>query len=183
MNWWYDAAAAAGVPENDRWGWLVRQSASIDPDKPSFGTRPSSLLVRAPARTNGLVNPYDPAHPLEARARSYLHSNCSSCHVFAGGGNAHIELEYMTAFETKPLDAMKAIGVKPLHSTFDLPDAKLIAAGHPERSVLYERMTRRGPGQMPQLATAIVDEPAVAMIREWIESLEAKADDVSAVSR
>jgi hypothetical protein len=32
---------------------------------------------------------------------------------------------------------MKAVGVKPLRSTFDLPDAKLIAAGHPERSLLF----------------------------------------------
>ena len=125
------------------------------------------------------VNPYDASHPVEARARSYLHANCSSCHVFAGGGNARIDLEYMSAFETKPLGAMKAIGVQPLHSTFDLPDAKLIAAGCPERSVLLARMSHRGPGQMPQLATAIVDEPAVAMIREWIESLTPQPGGVS----
>jgi hypothetical protein len=75
---------------------------------------------------------------------------------------------------------MKAIGITPLHATFDLPVAKLIAAGHPERSVLFSRVTRRGPGQMPQLATSIVDEKAVAVLREWIESLTAKPDDVSA---
>ena len=108
-----------------------------------------------------------------------MHSNCSSCHVFAGGGIAQIDLEYMTAYETRPLDAMKAIGVKPLHATFDLPDAKLIAAGHPERSVLFSRVTRRGPGQMPQLATSIVDEKAVAVLREWIESLAPALSDVS----
>ena len=140
----------------------------------------SSLLSASPAKTNRLVNPYDPAHPLEARARSYLHSNCSSCHVFAGGGNAQIDLEYLTAYETRSVDAMKAVGVKPLHSTFGIPDALLIAAGHPERSVIYERMTRRGPGQMPQLATSIVDEKAVAVVREWIESLTPKPDAVSA---
>jgi hypothetical protein len=33
---------------------------------------------------------------------------------------------------------------------------------------------------MPQLATSIVDEKAVAVLREWIESLTAKPDDVSA---
>jgi mono/diheme cytochrome c family protein len=33
-------------------------------------------------------------------------------------------------------------------------------------------MSRRGQGQMPALATRIVDEPAVAVVREWIESLE-----------
>lgn len=77
----------------------------------------------------------------------------------------------MSAFETKPLDTMKAIGVTSLNITFDLPDPRLIAAGHPERSVLFARMSPLGPGRMRQFAAAIVDERAVAMIREWIESL------------
>ena len=177
---WYGKAIKAGIEEKDRWPWVGQQTASLDPDAKTFPGRKSSLLSTAPTRTNRLVNPYDATHPLEARARSYFHSNCSSCHVFAGGGNAQIDLEYLTAYETRPLDAMKAIGIKPLHSTFDLPDAMLIAAGHPERSVIYERITRRGPGQMPQLATSIVDEKAVAMIREWIESLAPPLGDVSA---
>jgi hypothetical protein len=187
VNWWGDGAGAwygkaikAGVEEKERWAWVGQKTASADPDAKTFAQRKSSLLSKAPDRTNRLVNPYDASHPLEARARSYLHSNCSSCHVFAGGGNAQIDLEYMTAYEKRPLDAMKAIGITPLHSTFGIPDAKLIAAGHPERSVIYERMTRRGPGQMPQLATSIVDEKAVAVVREWIESLAPKSDEVSA---
>ena len=190
VNWWGDTTAAlyarsieAGIDKDDssgRWAWVGRQTASADPDAGSFGARKSALLSRAPAETNRLVNPYDAAHPLEARARSYLHSNCSSCPVFAGGGNAQIDLEYLTAYEQRPLDAMNAVGVKPLHATFDLPAALLIAAGHPERSVLYERISRRGPGQMPQLATTIVDEKAVALIREWIESLAPQPASVSA---
>ena len=187
VNWWGDGAGAlhgkataAGLENKDRWPWVSRQTASADPDAKDFSKQRSTMLAKAPAATNRLVNPLDASHPLEARARSYMHSNCSSCHVFAGGGNAQIDLEYMTAYETRPLDAMKAIGVKPLHATFDLPDPKLIAAGHPERSVLLSRVARRGPGQMPQLATSIVDEKAVAVIHEWIESLTAKADDVSA---
>jgi len=183
VNWWGDGAGAwygkaieAGIEEKDRWAWVGQKTASLDPDAKAFSQRKSSLLSKAPDRTNRLVNPYDASHPLEARARSYMHSNCSSCHVFAGGGNAQIDLEYMTAYEKRPVDAMKAIGITPLHSTFGIPDAKLIAAGHPERSVIYERMTRRGPGQMPQLATSIVDEKAVAVVREWIESLDPAGD-------
>jgi glucose/arabinose dehydrogenase/mono/diheme cytochrome c family protein len=187
VNWWGDAvggllaeAAAAGVEEKDRWGWVGRRTATRDPDAWKFGQRKSGLLARAPAHTNRLVNPSDDTHSLEARARSYLHSNCSSCHVFAGGGNALIDLEYLTAYETRPLAAMKAIGVKPLHATFDLPDARLIAAGHPERSVIHARMGRRGPGQMPQLSTTVVDERAVALVRDWILSLPPDETKVSA---
>ena len=163
-----------------RWEWVGRRTASADPDAKTFAGKSSSLLTRPPQRLNRLVNPYDAAHPLEARARSYLHSNCSSCHVFAGGGNALIDLEYLTAYTTRPLADMKAVGVKPLHATFDLPDARLIAPGHPERSVIHARMSRRGPGQMPQLATAIVDERAVALLRDWIMSLPPDETRVSA---
>ncbi|MFM9197404.1 MAG: PQQ-dependent sugar dehydrogenase, partial [Planctomycetia bacterium] len=102
VNWWgdgagewYRAAVAADVAEKERWAWVGRQTASADPDAGRYPQRLSSMLFRAPARTNRLVNPLDAAHPLEARARSYLHSNCSSCHVFAGGGNAQIDLEYL----------------------------------------------------------------------------------------
>ncbi|MFM8890986.1 MAG: hypothetical protein ACKOTB_05040 [Planctomycetia bacterium] len=40
-------------------------------------------------------------------------------------------------------------------------------------------MSRRGPGQMPQLATSLVDEPAVRVVGEWIESLAPQAAAVS----
>jgi len=178
VNWWGDGAAEwyakavkAGIDVKDRWAWVAKQTASVDADAQNFPRQRSSLLSKAPAATNRLVSPYDASHPLEARARSYMHSNCSSCHVFAGGGNAQIDLEYMSAYETRPLDDMKAIGVGAMHATFDLTNPKLIAAGHPERSVLFARVSRRGPGQMPQLATSIVDEKAVEVLRQWIESL------------
>ena len=45
------------------------------------------------------------------------------------GGNAAMELEFGTA-----LDKMRVLDVAPLHHTFDLPDAKLIAPGSPEGS-------------------------------------------------
>ena len=130
----------------------------------------SSLLGGPPARYRKLADPYDAGQPLEARARSYLHANCSVCHVEAGGGNAQIDLEYGVA-----LDKMKIIDQPPLHHKFDLPEARLIAPGHPERSVLLYRMSHRGigSGQMPQLATNLVDHAAVKLMEEWIRSLEA----------
>jgi uncharacterized repeat protein (TIGR03806 family) len=113
-----------------------------------------------------LVDPYDPKQDLNLRARSYLHANCAQCHVEAGGGNAQMELEFTTA-----LAKTRLIDVKPLHHTFGLPDARLIAPGHPERSVLLLRMSHREAGHMPPLATSTVDREAVKLMRDWIKQL------------
>jgi uncharacterized repeat protein (TIGR03806 family) len=128
---------------------------------------PKTALPKKPDEHRQLVNPYDRKLPLEARARSYLHANCAQCHVEAGGGNAQIDLEIATA-----RDKMRLVGVIPLHDTFGIKDAQLIAPGDPERSILYQRMKRRGPGQMPPLATALVDDEAVSLIYDWIKAMK-----------
>ena len=71
----------------------------------------------------------------------------------------------------RTLSEMKVVDVIPLHDNYELPDARLIAAGQPERSVLLHRMAVRGRGQMPQLGTAIADQNAVELIHQWITSL------------
>lgn len=113
-----------------------------------------------------LSDPFDKSLDLKQRAASYLHANCSNCHVEAGGGNAQFSAE----IDAKPEQA-KLIDVKPVHTTFDLQDARLVAPGSPERSLLFHRMQRRGHGQMPPLGTSLVDKPAVELIREWILQL------------
>jgi hypothetical protein len=50
-------------------------------------------------RGGKLVNPYDASETVEARARSYLHVNCSVCHVEAGGGNSKMEFGISTVLE------------------------------------------------------------------------------------
>ena len=100
---------------------------------------------------------------LNLRARSYLHSNCAQCHVGAGGGNSQIQLE----FTTTPAN-MRVFDVRPLHDTFGITDARLIAPGSPERSVLLNRISHRDRGYMPPLATSVVDREAVELIRDWI---------------
>jgi uncharacterized repeat protein (TIGR03806 family) len=108
----------------------------------------------------------DDKAPLESRVRSYLHGNCAHCHVWAGGGNSAIDLH-----GTTPRDKMKLIDVVPLHDKFGLKDAKLVAPGDPERSVLLSRLIRRGRGQMPPLGTHHTDPQGVKLVRQWIESL------------
>ncbi|MEX2176851.1 MAG: hypothetical protein WD872_20965, partial [Pirellulaceae bacterium] len=98
------------------------------------------------------------------------HVNCASCHVEAGGGNAQINLDF-AADRSK----LNVLDVAPLHHKFGLENPRLIAPGDPARSVLLHRMAQRGQnsGQMPQIATFVVDEPAVRLMEEWIQSLAA----------
>ncbi|MFT4559217.1 MAG: putative repeat protein (TIGR03806 family) [Planctomycetaceae bacterium] len=118
-----------------------------------------------------LADPYDESEPLADRALSYLHSNCAQCHVAAGGGNSQMVL----SFGTKP-EKQNLIDADPLHDRFGIADAKLVAPGSPERSLVLQRIARRGRGQMPQLATSLVDERAVAMFKEWIKGLPTEVD-------
>lgn len=126
----------------------------------------TSVLPKLPSEYRRLVDPADVKQPLEARVRSYLHSNCATCHVEAGGGNALMELEFNT-----PADKLRIMDVRPQHHTYGIAEPRLIAPGHPERSILLQRISRRGAGQMPPLASNLVDDPAVELMREWIKSL------------
>jgi hypothetical protein len=128
---------------------------------------PTAILPKSLSEYRRLVNPYDRRESLEARARSYLHANCAQCHVEAGGGNAQMELEF-----TQPREKMRLFDVKPLHHNFGVAEARLIAPGSPERSMLLRRIAQRGQGQMPPLATSEVDQEAVDMLKEWIRRMK-----------
>ena len=89
------------------------------------------------------------------------------CHVWAGGGNAAIDLHVDTS-----RDKMRLINVDPLHDKFGIKDAKLAAPGSPEKSILHQRMLKRGRGQMPPLASHAVDEQGAKLIADWVRSLK-----------
>jgi putative heme-binding domain-containing protein len=123
-------------------------------------------LSSSPEKLSRLVNPYDHSAALEPRVRSYLHANCSQCHVADGGGNARMELEFTTAG-----DKMGVIGVVPLQGKFEIPEAELIAPGDPFRSVMLYRLSKLGGGRMPQAGSSVVDHAAVKLFHDWIVSL------------
>jgi putative heme-binding domain-containing protein len=125
-------------------------------------TSPADKLPR-------LVNPYDQTADLELRVRSFLHANCSQCHVADGGGNARMELEFST-----PRDKMNIIGVVPLQGKFEIPEAEIIAPGDPFRSVMLYRISKLGGGRMPQVGSSVVDRAAVKLFHDWIVSLPSR---------
>jgi uncharacterized repeat protein (TIGR03806 family) len=158
-----EEAQARGLTEVQINALLAKQTASGIQRQPAI----SSMLTFAPEKYPKLVDPYDAHQDANLRARSYLHANCAQCHVEAGGGNAQMELEFTT-----PLDRARIVDVKPLHNTFNLQGARLVAPGHPERSVLLHRIRHRQAGFMPPLATSVVDRQAVELIEQWIKQLK-----------
>jgi glucose/arabinose dehydrogenase len=156
-----DRAAAKGLKEKDADEYVKLHG----PQSGQRGVTGTKLLPGEPANLPHMVDPYDPKQDLAKRAKSWLHANCSQCHVEAGGGNARMELEFTTA-----PDKMRLVDEKPVHATFDLPDARLVAPGSPDRSVILKRVGTRGPNQMPPLSTCRVDEAGLALLREWIKS-------------
>ena len=123
-------------------------------------------LPDAPEKLVKLADYRDTNAPLAERARAYLDSNCAHCHRKWGGGNAEFQL-----LNTLPIKETGTLGVKPGQGTFELKDPYILVPGEPDRSMLYHRMTRLGLGRMPHIASTVVDEPAVKLIREWIAQM------------
>jgi uncharacterized repeat protein (TIGR03806 family) len=103
---------------------------------------------------------------LDARARAYLHSNCSHCHRKWGGGNAEFQL-----LATQDLKDAGVLNTRPGQGAFNLNDPRILVPGDPDRSMVLHRMTKLGLGRMPHVASSVIDEPAVHLIRQWIMQL------------
>jgi len=121
---------------------------------------PAAVEARAMAAID------DQSASLETRARSYLHSNCGGCHR-EGAAGAPLDLTIHTTLE----NAM-ACDVAPTHGDLGINDARIIAPGNSASSVLLARMqSLDAQVRMPPLASQVVDDEAVAVIAQWIDSL------------
>ena len=71
----------------------------------------------------------------------------------------------------RPRERMRAVGERPQHGDFELADARVIAPGAANRSVIVPRVAMRGPGQMPPVGTRVPDAEGVQLLMAWIESM------------
>ncbi|MFN0197297.1 MAG: PQQ-dependent sugar dehydrogenase [Planctomycetaceae bacterium] len=142
-------------------GYLANQLATFD-HLQLF----TEKLPKPPHELPQLVDFNDKKQDINDRARSYLHSNCSHCHRKWGGGNAEFQL-----LSTLPLAETGTLNIRPGQGAFELNDPRLLVPGDASRSMILHRMTRLGQGRMPHIASNTIDQPAVELIREWIDQL------------
>ena len=110
----------------------------------------------------------------EARARSWLHANCSHCHRRNGGGSAPLEVNF-----DRPLSESLTLWERPTRGDFGMSDARIIVPGEPWRSVLNYRIGAIGNGHMPPVGSREVDEHGARLIWDWVRNLpiEKKVED------
>lgn len=109
----------------------------------------------------------EPDAPLEARARGYLHTNCSHCHRPGGWTPPALTMDLRWS---TPLADTRTCGVATQYVNPWVEGELRIAPGDPDTSAIWQRLHRRGPGQMPPLGTTRVDPHADA-VRDWIAQL------------
>lgn len=126
-----------------------------------------SSPLTAEQKTTKLFELTDSTATVEQRARSYLHSNCAGCHLPDGPAPTNLDLRFATT-----LPATNACDIQPGSGDLGIANARIIAPGEPDRSVLLARMKVRDENQMPPLASHLVDDAAVTLITEWIANLE-----------
>lgn len=109
-----------------------------------------------------LVHPTNELASLEARARSYLYANCVQCHQPAGTSQALWDARIAT--KTGDTKLVHGALINHLGDT----NNRALVPGSIANSALLARIATRGPGQMPPLATSLVDTQGVALIAAWI---------------
>ncbi|MDB4964710.1 MAG: hypothetical protein JWN44_399 [Myxococcales bacterium] len=126
-------------------------------------------MFSAPLPAGPIVAYPDPhgTAPIDQRARAYLHANCSMCHRPDGPGIVDMDLRISSA-----LDETRTCNVEPTEGDLGIAGAKRLVPGAPQRSMLSIRAHAAAVGRMPPLASSVVDDKGVAVIDDWIESLE-----------
>ena len=120
---------------------------------------PSELLQTAPriAATS----------PTARAAQGYLFGNCSGCHNRRGPLSA-LGLDFDQPVRN-PGGALSSSVAVPSH--FPIPGVKStlrIAAGRPQQSATWFRMSVRGGAQMPPLGTKLVDHAGTDLVARFI---------------
>lgn len=114
----------------------------------------------------------DKNYTLEQRTRAYLEMNCGHCHNPKGPAytsGLYLNLENQNAENLGICKAPVAAGKATGGRLYD------VVPGQPDNSILVFRMESEDPGiKMPEVGKNLVHKEGVALVREWISSMEQK---------
>lgn len=143
----------------DKWaemGYLTGNPSSVDAPKTAVWDDPAS-------------------GSLEDRARAWLDINCAHCHNEGGPANTSGLLLNIEETDRTIMGLCKtpvAAGRGSGNMKYD------IVPGNPDSSIIVYRMASLDPGiMMPELGRKMVHEEGLALVREWIASLEGKCEE------
>lgn len=110
---------------------------------------------------------------LEQRARAYLEVNCASCHSPQGAASSsQLFLEYHQTNRRNLGYCKPPVAAGPGSGGLKY----VIVPGHADSSILLFRMASTDSRiRMPEIGRTSTHEEGVALIREWINSLEAES--------
>ena len=104
----------------------------------------------------------DVTTPLQDRARSWLDSNCASCHQPITGNRAVFDARFTTPIESQ------GFVYGPVMHDLGVPGAHVITPGDPSTSIALQRAAAIGPDAMPPLFKSLVHPLGVDVFYEWI---------------
>ncbi|MCI4671343.1 MAG: PQQ-dependent sugar dehydrogenase [Bacteroidia bacterium] len=130
-----------------------------------FENRPdTSALDELPTAIHG----DEVEQPLETRVKSYLDSNCGYCHR----PNTSIRANFDARFKT-PLGSMNLVMGLLEHPKENESENRAIVPGKPDQSMLFRRLSVvHDEISMPPLAKNLMDSAGVALVEEWILSMD-----------
>jgi len=102
----------------------------------------------------------------EAKARSYLHSNCSQCHRAAGPANTAFDFNRQLSFSE-----MNICNTDPIRGDLGIANAKILSPGSTALSLIIQRMNVLDNNRMPPIASHVIDSEGVSVLSDWINSL------------
>lgn len=125
-----------------------------------------AALPQPPEQLPLLPSITDTNEPVDARARAYLHANCSHCHRPDAAGGVAADFRFST-----PDADMGVCDTVPADGDLGVPGARLLFPGDPSLSIISLRAHAVDMNRMPPIARNVVDIDGTALLDEWILSL------------
>jgi uncharacterized repeat protein (TIGR03806 family) len=128
-----------------------------------------SNAIPAPTGLPEFSAPGDQSYPLEHRARSFLSTNCVSCHQ--PGGTA------LGSWSARPELTLEESGIldSPLSNNGGDPYARTLVPGDPDRSMILKRLHAAASPvalpPMPPLGSTEANLEGIELLTQWINDL------------